>query len=178
MGDAMAAPQFIPVSPTERIKAYESNDHVPRSWQPDRPGEVEGRQPAGAGFGSQGPDQGYGIKLANRFRDKLQLSEGEHVADAMQGCLNVALRRASLYGRAPVIHDFTMAFTMWGFLDSNPPAELVAIRKKAFEGVGHVMAHYSEGRAIVDPIPDSTFLQTPDQLTAAYKHDWRGTLGL
>lgn len=174
----MAAPQFIPVSPTERIKAYESNDHVPKTWQPDRPGELDGRQPAGAGLGSQGPDQGYGIKLANRFRDKLQLSKGESIEDALQGGSIVGLRRASLYGRAPVIHDFTMAFTMWGLLDANTPADLVETRRKAFEGIAHITAHYSEGRAVVDPIPDSTFLQTPEQLAAAYKADWRATLGL
>lgn len=174
----MAAPQFIPVSPTERIKAYESNDHVPKTWQPTRPGELDGRQPAGDGLGSQGPDQGYGIKLANRFREKLQLSKGESAEDALQGGLIVGLRRASLYGRAPVIHDFTMAFTMWGLLDATAPADLVETRRKAFEGIAHITAHYSEGRAVVDPIPDSTFLQTPDELAAAYKSDWRATLGL
>ena len=174
----MAAPQFIPVSPTERIKAYESNDHVPKTWQPTRPGELDGRQPAGDGLGSQGPDQGYGIKLANRFRDKLQLSKGESIEDALQGGLIVGLRRASLYGRAPVIHDFAMAFTMWGLLDPNASADLVETRRKAFEGIAHITAHYSEGRAVVDPIPDSTFLQTPEQLAAAYQADWRATLGL
>lgn len=63
-------------------------------------------------------------------------------------------------------------------LDANAPADLVETRRKAFEGIAHITAHYSEGRAVVDPIPDSTFLQTPDQLSAAYKSDWRATLGL
>lgn len=174
----MAAPQFVPVNPIDRVKAYESNDFVPKAWQPGRPGELDGPQPRGPGLGSPGPDQGYGIKLAERFRDRLHLAPGESADDAVQGCLNVALRRASLYGRAPVIHDFTIAFTMWGFLDAAAPADLVAIRTKVFEGVAHITAHYSEGRAIVDHIPDATLRQTPDQLTASYQHDWRAALGL
>ena len=173
----MAAPQFIPVSPTERIKAYESNDHVPKSWQPNRPGELVGPQPSGDGLGYQGPDQGYGMKLANSFRDRLQLTEGESAADATSGCLNVGLRRASLYSRAPVIHDFTMAFTMFGFLDASAPAELVALRKKMFEGVANAAHHYAEGRAIVDSVPEGSLLQTPAALATAYNRDWHALLG-
>ena len=34
----------------------------------DRPGEVVGGEsPAGPGMGHQGPDQGYALKLAQRF---------------------------------------------------------------------------------------------------------------
>jgi hypothetical protein len=89
----------------------------------------------------------------------------------------VALRRASLYGRAPVIHDFTMAFTMFGFLDAAAPADLVALRKGMFEGVANTAHHYSEGRAIVDSVPEASLLQTPAQLAAAYKANWRTALG-
>ena len=113
----MAAPQFVPVSPVDRPRSYESPDHVPAAWRADRPAEVSGPQPAGAQLGYQGPDQGYGLLLAERFRDRLQLQAGEDVDDAITGCLGVALRRASSFGRAPTIHDFTVAFTIWGFLD-------------------------------------------------------------
>ena len=94
----------------------------PTSWKPDRPAELAGgRQPEGERLGYQGPDQGYGLVIADRFKDRLQLQRGEHADDAIQGCLGVALRRASIFGRAPVIHDFTIAFTVWGFLDADPP---------------------------------------------------------
>jgi hypothetical protein len=174
----MAAPQYIPVPPIQRIKAYESHEAIPDAWTPGRPGELVGRQPSGNGLGSQGPDQGYGLLLANRFRDRLCLVDGEEIEDALRGCLNIALRRASIYGRAPVIHDFTMAFTLWGFLDAVAPAELVALRRRVFEGVGNVVHHYAEGRAVADRVPELTLRQTPESLTAAYARNWRVPLGL
>ena len=46
--------------------------------------------------------------------------------------LNLALKRASLFGRAPVVHDLEVAFTIWGFLGAAPP-ELVALRRPLFD---------------------------------------------
>ena len=103
----MAAPKFAPVSPVDDSRVYGSPDIVPGSWKPDRPGELIGFQPEGARLGYQGPDQGFALKLANGFRDRLQLQPGEHVDDAIQGCLGIALRRASMFSRAPVVHDLT-----------------------------------------------------------------------
>ena len=93
----MAAPRFSPVPPTERPRHYESPDHVPESWTPDRPGEIDGFQPAGPALGAQGPDQGFALRIAAQLRPQLHVQAGEHVDDAIQGCLGVALRRASLY---------------------------------------------------------------------------------
>ena len=45
----MAAPKFSPVDQTEPVRGYESPDHVPDSWTPTRPGEIEGFQPEGTG---------------------------------------------------------------------------------------------------------------------------------
>ena len=70
----------------------------------------------------------FAIKIANGFKDRLQQQPGEHTADTINGCLGVALKRASLFSRAPVVHDLTVAFTIWGFLDATPPPELVASR--------------------------------------------------
>ena len=141
---AMAAPEFVPVSPVDKPRVYESPDHVPDAWRPDRPAELTGRQPAGARLGYQGPDQGYALKLAERFRDRLQLQQASTPTTPSRGASGVALRRASLFGRAPIIHDLTVAFTIWGFLDPTPPAELVARRRPLFEGVRHVSHHYAE----------------------------------
>ena len=175
----MAAPQFVPSPATDIARSYRSPDHVPDSWSPDRPGElVDGRQPSGGRFGYQGPDQGFGLTLAERFRDRLQLTKGEHVDDAMQGCLNIALRRASIYGRAPMVHDLTMAFTMWGFLDAAAPADLVAVRKAVFEGLGNAAHHYAEGRAVAAHVPEATLRMTPQALQAAYPASWRSLLGV
>lgn len=171
----MAAPQYVPTS--TRDKAYESPDHVPAAWNGGRPAELSGRQPSGTRLGNQGPDQGFGLILAERFRDKLQLTVGEHADDAITGCLGVALARASLFGRAPVIHDFTVAFTIFGFLDATAPVELVARRRAAFEGVHLVAHHYAEGRAIVDGVPEATLRMTHQQVASAYPARWRELLG-
>ena len=83
----MAAPKFAPVSPVDDARVYGSPDIVPGSWTPNRPGDLIGFQPEGARLGFQGPDQGFALKIANGFRDRLRLQPGEHAADAIQGCL-------------------------------------------------------------------------------------------
>ena len=138
---------------------------------------VQPDQPIGKRFGSQGPDQGFGLKLANRFRERIVVTPGESADDAVQGCLNVALRRSSIYGRAPVVHDLTLAFTIFGYLDADAPAQLVAHRRRAFEGVANAAHHYAEGRALVDAVPEATFRLTPEQAGAAYRTGWRGLIG-
>jgi hypothetical protein len=173
----MAAPRFSPVPPTDRPRYYESPDHVPEAWSPDRPGEIEGFQPAGPQLGFQGPDQGFALRIAAQLRPKFQLQPGEHVDDAIQGCLGVALRRASLSSRAPVVHDLDIAFTIWGFYDPRPPAELVALRSGLFEGLRHVAHHYTEARIVADMPPESTLRMTPAEVAAAYPADWRALVG-
>jgi hypothetical protein len=173
----MAAPRFSPVPPIDRPRSYESPDHVPASWTPDRPGEIEGFQPEGRQLGAQGPDQGFALRIASQLRPKLQLQSGENADDVIQGCLGVALRRASIFSRAPVVHDLTIAFTIWGFYDPNPPAELVELRMPLFEGLRHVAHHYTEGRVVADMPPESTLRMTPAQVADAYPADWRALVG-
>lgn len=174
----MAAPKFTPVVPTDSPRAYGSPDYVPAPWTPDRPGEIAGFQPRGERLGAPGPDQGYAIKIANSLRSKLHLAEGEHIDDVIRGCLGVALRRASLFSRAPVVHDLSIAFTVWGYFDPAPPSDLVALRKKMFEGLRHVGHHYAESREVVDQVPVETLKSTPAQVDSRYPADWRILLGL
>jgi hypothetical protein len=173
----MAAPKFAPVSPVDEARAYESPDHVPGAWHPDRPAEIRGFQPEGARLGYQGPDQGFGIKVANTFRPKLQLAAGERVDAVVNGCLGIGLRRASMFSRAPVVHDFTIAFTIWGFLDAAAPAELVSLRTRLFDGLDHLAHHYDEARQLTQMIPDSTLRMNPAQVQAAYPGRWRDLVG-
>jgi hypothetical protein len=172
----MSAPRFVPVPPAERPRTYESPDHIPDRWFPARPAEVV-RQPKAPQFGYQGPDQGYALLLSERFRDRAQLQAGEEIDDAINGCLGVALRRASLFGRAPTIHDLTVAFTIWGFLDPSPPPDLVARRRKLFEGVRWADHHYREGRVIADSVPEATLRMSHQQVQSAYPADWRQLVG-
>jgi hypothetical protein len=143
----------------------------------DRPGEIELGRPGGDRRGYQGPDQGYVLTLAERYRSKIQVAPGEKVGDAIRGCVNIALRRASLFGRAPVVHDLTVAFTIWGWLDEQPSKELLERRRELFEGVANANHHYTEGRLIADLVSDDTLRMNPTQVAAAYPARWRELTG-
>ncbi len=164
----MVAPKFAPVSPNAAVRTYGSPDHVPEPWMPDRPAEINGPQPEGDRRGYQGPDQGYMLVLARRIRERIVVQAGESVDDALRGCVNIALRRASLFGRAPVIHDLTVAATIWGYFDPAPAAQLVSRRSELFEGVGNAQHHYTEGRRIADLVSEDTLRMSPDAAAASY----------
>lgn len=173
----MSAPRFAPVTPHQEVEAYESPDHVPTSWMPDRKAEVSGFQPSGRRLGYQGPDQGYALTLANRYRKQIKVRKGETVEDAIRGTVAIALRRASIYGRGPVIHDIKLALGIWAWLDEQIPEELAAARRTLFEGVGNVIHHYAESRDVVDRVPESTLRLTPDEVARRMPGDWRAFTG-
>jgi len=79
--------------------------------------------------------------------------------------------------RAPVVHDVDIAFTVWGYYDPSPPADLVIRRAELFEGVGNLNHHYAEARAIADLVPEATLRMTPDAVRAAYPARWRELTG-
>lgn len=148
----MSAPKFVPVA---AVEAFRGDSALPpaQEWLTDRPAEITVGAPTGQRMGRPGPGQGYGIKLANTFHGKLHLTEGEHEHDVLAGILGVALKRAALYGRAPMIHDLRMALTLFGYLRLDAPADQVAARRSVFEAAGH---HYELQRAIADMVPDAT----------------------
>lgn len=156
---------------------YSSPEVVPDAWLPERPGVVEGQQPVGPLLGAQGPDQGYAWTIAHRLAPKLRLQPRERLDDTIRGCVLIALRRASLFSRAPVVHDVNIAFTIWGFFDEHPPDDLLARRAELFEGVANVLHHYAAGRVIADLVPESTLRMTPAAAAAAYPARWRELTG-
>jgi hypothetical protein len=159
-------------------RIYESPPHREGAWRADRPAEtVDAGPPLGDRFGRQGPDQGYALRLAAGFADKIVLGEGEHLDDAVAGCVAVAMKRASLFGRAPVVHDLTAAFTIWGFLDESPASELATVRKRMFEEVSSDH-HYLERRQVVDAVPDDALRQPHAAIAATHAKDWRSLLAL
>ena len=129
-------------------------------------------------MGAPGPDQGYLLTLVPLVRDELHLADGEHLADVEAGLVAVALKRASLFGRAPVIHDLRVAARVWGFLDLSAPSELVDERRRRFEGVSLTAHHYPELRAVADAVPEATLRLSPAQVADAYTADWQGLLAL
>jgi len=167
----VAAPEYVPVSLNELPRLKEPIP-APLPWKADRPADLKKPgQPRGPKFGSPGPDQGYALKLARRFEDRLVLAEGEHDEDVVAGCLGVATKRSSLFGRAPVIYDLELAFTLWGFL-GQPPSELVEYRRPLFEGARH---HYWDQRQISDLVPEQTLRLTPKQVSDRLSQ-WREML--
>ncbi|HUR17818.1 MAG TPA: hypothetical protein VMZ51_02640 [Acidimicrobiales bacterium] len=164
----MAQPEYVPLSSADRVRPSE---RLPQhaGWRQDRPGEITRfGPPTGRLFGKPGPDQGYALTLAASFHGRLQLAEGEHDHDAESGCLGVALRRASMSGRAPVMHDLTLAFTLWGFL-GDAPADLVDYRKPLFQGASH---DYNRQREIVDRVEIATLRLTPAKVAEQVQSDW------
>lgn len=170
----MAAPEFVPVDRTKLLRTYESPPRRPAPWMPVRPAELVHGQPQGLQLGYPGPDQGFVLKLARQFTGKLSLTAAEHERDALAGGCGVALRRASLFGRAPVVHDLTVALTVWGFLGDAAP-DLVQMRKPLFEEVAHPH-HYFELRRVVDLVAEDTLRMTPQQVAQAHRADWRSLL--
>lgn len=173
----MAAPEHVPDKPAEKVRAYASPPRRPDTWRPERPGDFSGerRQPAGERLGNQGPDQGYALKLARLLEPELALTDGEHAADALAGIVAVGLKRASVLGRAPVMHDLRVGATLFGFLDAAADPALVALRAELFEEVGH-FHHYAELRHIADLVPVDVLRQRPEQVGQRYDADWRDQL--
>ena len=166
----MAAPDFVPVDPTRPLRTYSSPPRRDRSWRADRPGDLPAGQPRGDRLGSIGPDQGYAFRLVHHLDDQLRLGS-VHRDDAVAGCVAVAMKRSALFGRAPVIHDLTAAFTLYGFLDDAPPAELVALRQKLFAEVAN-SHHYMERRELVDLVPDAVLARPHGAIVDDYRAEW------
>lgn len=171
----MSQPQNVPSKPLSPAH-YSSPPRRDRVWRANRPGDVFATgQPEGDLFGSQGPDQGYALKLANSMVDELQLTPGEHADDVVAGCVAVGLKRASAFGRAPTVHDIRGAFAVFGFL-GTADTELVELRRTLFEEVAHPH-HYAERRAIADAVP-MDFLRQPHKQILEQAGDWRTVLEL
>src|SRR5437879_5120069 len=135
----MAAPEYVPVLPQDRPRRSEQLPPADR-WVPDRPGDfvlTKARQPVGPGLGNPGPDLGYVLTLVPHFEGRLQLTAHDHPDDVEAGCVPVAMKRAALFGRAPVIYDLELAFGVWGYLDERPPEDLIAFRRRLFDGAHH-----------------------------------------
>ena len=171
----MAAPDYVPNDTAMADRYYVSPPRRPQPWMADRPGELTEGQPVGTGLGVPGPDQGYALRLARRFEDRLVLSPGESMEDVVAGCVGVALRRAASFGRAPVAADLEVAFRVFGFLPPDPEEALMAWRKELFAGVSHPH-HYGEARHLAGLVPEAVLRMAPSEVEAACTADRAGLL--
>jgi hypothetical protein len=170
---AMGAPQYVPNTLNDQPRRG-LDIPAPGGWTSDRPGEIGGPQPVGRQMGRPGPDQGFALRLVRQFEDRLQVVAPESKEDAIVGCLGVALARASIFGRAPVVHDLDLAFRIWGFL-GDAPEELVRLRRPLFEAVAH---HYDDQRVIADHVPEATLRLSHTDVATRFPSEWRDLLGL
>ncbi|MGI9624986.1 MAG: hypothetical protein ACR2PK_19320 [Acidimicrobiales bacterium] len=172
----MAAPNYVPARP-DHVKYYESPPRRDDSWRAERPGDIPAGLPEGPGLGNQGPDQGYALKLVKAFESRVHLAEGERWEDAAAGGVLVALKRASLFGRAPVTQDLEIAFSLFGFLDPSPDPELVSARRQGFDRVDNPH-HYLERRRIADSVPAELLKSSPSAVASVYSDDWTALIDL
>ncbi len=156
----MTQPPHVPLQDTDRVRPS-SLLPAPQAWYSDRPGEVdEVKQPWSPRLGSTGPNLGYGLKLARRLEDRVEVTAGERRDDAVAGCFACGTRRSAHFHRAPVIHDMEWAYVLWGYL-GGAPEDLVAWRAGLFRGAAD---HYWEQRLIVDAVRPETLKLTPVQV--------------
>ena len=160
----MAVDPYVPVSPED---APRQSVAIPpaRGWKASRPGDIDpevGVGCRGVLFGTPGPDSGYALVLAERFRDRIKAVAPETADDAEALAAGLAMRRAALFGRAPVVSDLEVALRLFGWLD-DPPPELVEWRRFAVAGVEH---DYARRLALIDAVPEE-FLRRPLRLTDA-----------
>lgn len=156
----MPQPEYVPIRAADEVRPVERLP-APRRWRPDRPADLgPGARSRGRGLGVPGPDQGYGLLLAHRFSDRLELAPGESEHDALAAGTAVALKRAALFGRAPVTADLELAFSLLGYL-GEAPEDLVEARRRWVDGLAH---QYWQGRDLADRVPDETLRLTPGQV--------------
>src|ERR1700739_2138378 len=105
----MTQPKYAPIAIEDVVRPADKLE-APRPWAPHRPGEFDphgGRVPRAVG-----PDQGYLALLAERFVDRLVLSEGEQVDDVLTAAIAIGMARAAVFGRAPVAKDLEYALSV------------------------------------------------------------------
>jgi len=141
--DAQEAPRNAPTLPPG-VTLPPSRD-----WRADRPGDlVDGVQPQGALFGSPGPNVGYALRLVHRASSGFVLGPGEHREDAEAVVAAVAMRRASSFGRGPIVADVDRAATLLGYR-GGADADTVAKRVDAVAGAHH---EYGTCRQVADQV--------------------------
>jgi hypothetical protein len=131
-----------------------------RHWVADRPGDLPAGWPTGKLLGSPGPNVGYALTLAHRVRDQFVLAPHEHLDDAMDVVAEIAMRRAALFGRAPVMRDLEFAMQVMGYRGDAAP-DFVGWRVRAVHGAHH---NYYERRSLVDAIPTDVLRLVPSAL--------------
>jgi hypothetical protein len=165
----MATDPYVPVDPQDAPRGSLPVPPAAR-WRAARPGDIDpaiGIGCRGVLFGTPGPDSGYALALAERFRGRIKVVAPETAGDAEALAAGLAMRRAALFGRAPVMGDLEVAFTLFGWL-GDPPRDLVDWRRFAVAGVEH---DYARRLALIDAVPEDVLRRRAGEV--ADQLDWR-----
>jgi hypothetical protein len=109
--------------------------------------------------------------LARRAQDRLRLAPAEDAGGALAVLAEIAGRRATLFGRAPVMGDIDHAIVMLGY-DGSADADFAQARAHLVHDAAH---HYPRRRAIVDAVPEHLLGRRPTELKGLVD-DWRAGL--
>jgi len=172
----MAVDPYVPTA-AEDAPRESARIPPPSGWRAVRPGDIvpgERSSPPGRLFGTPGPDSGYALTLAQRFHDRMEIVFPETAHDAMAVAAELAMRRAGLYGRAPVREDLELALTLFGWLGGTTP-ELVEWRRLTVVGAAH---DYAGRRKLVESVPEATLRLKPGEDVRAALGNWRQLLGI
>ncbi len=154
----MTQPNFVPITEADQVRPALQLE-TPGHWVATRPAELRTpRRTPGRGTGVPGPDQGFALRLARSFLDRLHLAPGEEPEDVIVGCALLASKRAGGFGRAPCIYDVNVGFTIFGFL-VEAPDELVLGRRVLFRSVAH---DYAAQRDLVDLVNPEVLSLRPE----------------
>jgi hypothetical protein len=142
-------------------------------WAAARPGDSTVPEANdGPLFGTPGPDHGYALTLAERFRGRLRLGLHEHRIDVEAVAAEIGMRRAAEAGRAPTADDVELGFTILGYL-SEAPDDLVAWRRPR---VRHAAHDYLRRRLIVQAVAPESLDLSLDAARARVTSDWRSVV--
>ena len=152
----MTQPDYVPVASGSQLREVESLA-IAEGWTPSRPSELAPLKVSaveqGTMLGTPSPDSGFALKLARIRVHKLELAEGEHGEDVERAVAAIAIKRAALFSRAPVIYDVDFAIALLGYDESDIPAEVLAHRKSVISGVSH---DYFKMRRLLEAIGPET----------------------
>lgn len=120
-----------------------------KSWRATRPGDLPNGQPRGPLFGDPGPSIGFARTMVLRIRDRFDLAPEDHFADAAAVVAELAMKRASSFGRAPIRADVERGMLVMGF-DDGVSDEVRAWRSHVIHNADH---DYLRRRTVVDSVP-------------------------
>lgn len=150
----MAQQPNIEIDPTDRPRSSPQPDPA-RLGRDTRPGVIQTpeQMPSGPGFGTPGPDAGWGLRLIRQLAPGLDPDLEAVVAALMTA-------RAAGFGRAPVAEDLEVARLLAGLEDGLPEAMVERSRR----WVAAVPHERSKGRRAVAEIDDDLLALTPSEL--------------